>query len=85
MFDISADWPKNTKFTNLLLTDISFVYYRTIGFIRPFITFAYKLQMVVHAKCALNQKSQKNVTANNCHPKVATCSLILNFVKIPHI
>ena len=54
------------KTQNLVLTNVSFMFYRTL----ENVNLLYKLQILVHTKCALNQNCRKNVPANNCHPKV---------------
>ena len=65
-FEISADWPQNTK--KFVLANISYVYYRTLENVDP-VPFPHII-LVVLAKLALNQIRQKNVPANNCHLNV---------------
>ena len=73
MLDISVDWPQNEFFywqTLPMYTELQ----KCRSLILPEL-FMYKSQYTTRKVC-FKLKSQKNVPANNCHPKVL---LFMNF------
>ena len=68
MFDISVIGPKTQNFVP---ANISYIYmhYKALEFIDP-VSFSRTNRKFSTRKLCFKPKSQKNVPANNCHPKL---------------